>query len=435
MIDFYFVSLYLLFPVLFYILLKLSGESIFNISATNILFISLFVFSYVGVLPLYFGWDEYRYESGINDKNLIFYVFLCSSCCISCYLSGVIYCKKIINLKESSKNINSIRNIYGMEVFILFLLFLVSLLVCFEYLSRVESVALFAAIAEGSSAGNLARSEMTNNFDGKYHWYKFLISDVSQFLLFSFFAAWLKSKRYVFTLALLFSYSFFVSIMTAEKAPLVWLMIGMLMVYLLVKNNGVVPFRIAFVTIVFSCIILSIAHIYLAGAKNLFEGFSLLFSRAFSGSIAPAYFYLEYFPKHGEFLYGNSFPNPGGILPYAPVSYTVDIMNWKFPELIETGVVGSMPTVFWGEAYANFNWYGIPVLSFLIGFIVAVVAWLCSKLEASPVTIGYFVWLILLLKNLSITGFSEYIFNPYLWSMTLILFFVILSRKVLISYF
>ncbi|MBF4349498.1 oligosaccharide repeat unit polymerase, partial [Vibrio anguillarum] len=115
-----------------------------------------------------------------------------------------------------------------------------------------------------------------------------------------------------------------------------------------------------------------------------------------------------------EYLLGRSFPNPGGLMPYEPYRYTIEVMNWLFPDLVETGVVGTAPTVFWGEAYANFGPLGIPIVAFIIGCLIALVSYLVSKLEINPLTIGFFVWLILIFKDLSVTGFSDYLYNIYI---------------------
>src|SRR5690606_15701100 len=102
---------------------------------------------------------------------------------------------------------------------------------------------------------------------------------------------------------------------------------------------------------------------------------------------------------------------PGQVFPYVPIRFTVEIMNWKFPHLADKGIVGSMPTVFWGEAYANFGPLAIPVVAFVMGAQVAIVSYLITRVSHNPLTIGFLAWLMLEYMNLSIAGFSEFIFN------------------------
>ena len=115
-------------------------------------------------------------------------------------------------------------------------------------------------------------------------------------------------------------------------------------------------------------------------------------------------------------------------MPYEPYRYTIEVMNWVFPELVGSGVVGTAPTVFWGEAYANFGPLGIPIVAFIIGCLVALVSYLVSKLEINPLTIGFLVSLILIFKDLSVTGFSGYFYNVYVISITSIVIAILSVR-------
>ncbi len=56
-----------------------------------------------------------------------------------------------------------------------------------------------------------------------------------------------------------------------------------------------------------------------------------------------------------------------GILPFEPFRMTVEVMNWVNPN--SNGVVGSMPTVFWAEAYANFGIIGVCIVPFLLALL------------------------------------------------------------------
>ncbi|HDZ9329864.1 TPA: oligosaccharide repeat unit polymerase, partial [Vibrio cholerae] len=291
-------------------------------------------------------------------------------------------------------------------------------------------IALIVALTDGANAAKEARSAMGNSFSGKYHWYKLVIHDLGNLVTFTSFAIWLIRKRAKDALLLItaFSYSVFVAIMATEKGPIAWLLIGLFMVYFLVRSNGFIPFKklIPFTFLIVGLLIIS--YIYFMGSGDVGSALGSVFSRAFSGSILPAYFYLEFFPEHQEYLLGRSFPNPGGLMPYEPYRYTIEVMNWLFPDLVGTGVVGTAPTVFWGEAYANFGPLGIPIVAFIIGCLIALVSYLVSKLEINPLTIGFFVWLILIFKDLSVTGFSDYLYNIYIISLALIMFAMLSVR-------
>lgn len=411
-----FLMFFFVVPAFSFLQLKLAGEKINQVSIVNVTAVSLIMFSFIGTFVLFFQLDEYRYVTGVQDRTLVFLVLFYSSVNIIFFLIGVIFVRKFIGLNSIKYRSCDIESLESPQIIFLILMFVFCVTVLFNYLNKIDEIALIVALSGDISAANEARSSMGNSFSGDYHWYKLIMHDLGKFLTFTFFALWLKVRKsyalIMFFLTLF--YSCFVSVMAIEKAPLAWLFIGLFMVYFLVRSDGVIPFR---KLLYFSLVIvsmLSASYIYFMGSENLGSALWSVFSRALSGSITPAYFYLEFFPDHQDYLLGRTFPNPGGIFPYEPYRYTVEVMNWVFPSLIESGVVGTMPTVFWGETYANFGPLGIPVVAFMMGSFVALISYFVSIIQLNPLTIGFLVWLILIVKDLSITGFSIYFYNIYM---------------------
>ncbi len=200
------------------------------------------------------------------------------------------------------------------------------------------------------------------------------------------------------------------------------------MMHYLIKKNGLVPIKILILLGGGIISILVVFYMYFMGSLTVLDAFEAIISRAFSGSISPAYFYLQYFPNTQEFLVGRTFPNPGGVLPYTPFQYTIEVMNWVFPEKISGGAVGTMPTVFWGEAYANFGFPGIPIIALIMGGVVAVISYLFSRLELNTMTVAFFVWLIFHFKTLAVTGFSGFLYDFYLAFMLIVLLVVLFGN-------
>ena len=104
---------------------------------------------------------------------------------------------------------------------------------------------------------------------------------------------------------------------------------------------------------------------------------------------------------------------------------TVEVMNWAKPELAEHGVVGSMPMVFWGEAYANFGYIGIFTVPFFIGFLLFFIDHYFSKIKDTPIKVGFYVWMILHYSKLAQTGFSGFLIDPRMLILLTIFLFVI----------
>lgn len=410
--------------------LKVAGERINQVSLVNVTTIALFIFSMLGTLPLFYFLDDYRYETGVKDQSLVLIVLLCSSINIISFLFGVIFVRKLLILKPIRFRSREIRSLSRFQKLILIAIFAFCVWVLLYYLRQLDQIAIITALTDGVDAAKQARSDMGSSFSGKYHWYKLVMRDIGSMLAFSSFALWLNHKNILsfFAFILTFIYSTFVAVMATEKAPFAWFLIGLFMTYFLVKNNGFIPFRklAPFTTAI--TIILVFSYIFFMGSDSIGSALWSIFSRAFSGSISPAYFYLEFFPNHQDYLLGRTFPNPGGLMPYEPYGYTVEVMNWKFPPIVGSGVVSSAPTVFWGEAYANFGPAGIPVIAFIMGSLSAITSYLVSKMEINALSIGLMVWLILIFKDLSISGFSGYFYNIYIISLIFIVIFVFFIR-------
>jgi oligosaccharide repeat unit polymerase len=421
--SFLFVSLFILSPIILIVLLQSTGFNILRIGIVQFVVISLFLFSFVGTLPLFFGWDEYRANIGVTDQVLIIKIMLFSSFTMILFIMGAMSAKVALNAPSTLNTFNNIQ-LNKKENLTLFFLLLFVLVVVALYLSKIPRIALLVALLEGVQELVIDRSSMGNNFLGKYHWYSVVMHDLANVITFSFFAAYLLAKEKIHLMLFTFSFlvSSFTALMAVEKAPFAWLLIGIFIVYVAVRGRGFYPIKkvIIFFLVIVSTLVL--AYMYFMGSSGVSTALSSVFSRAFAGSIMPAYYYLDFFPTHHDFLYGTTFPNPGGILPHQPFSLAKEIMNWAHPSVIASGITGSMPTVFWGEAYANFGYAGLIFIPFSVGFLVYVVDIFVSKIADTPLKIGFYVWTILHYKSLSITGFSGFIIDFY---MVIILFMVL----------
>ncbi|XLX42197.1 O-antigen polymerase [Ectopseudomonas mendocina] len=430
MLDVAFWFFYLLAPVVVWLLLRVAGENINKISILNVVTVSIYAFSVLGLFPLFYKLDQYRVYTGVTNQKLVFIVLLCSFTAIVCFLLGAVFIRRAMGLKPYPIVSSEIKPLERMNFAALMVALGCVVVVLALYLMKVEHIALFVAIKDGAEAAAIARSEMGNNFP-KYHRYGLIMHDLGVVVTLSFFTLWLLKKDLVrlalFSVA--FVVSAFIAVMATEKAPLVWLFVGMFMVYYVVRKDGVVPKRDVALLGLCIVIILFVFNVYFMGSDYPLMS---VFSRAFAGSISPAYFYLEYVPYVRDFYWFTTFPNPGGFLPYESARYTVEIMNWKFPENMEKGIVGSMPTVFWGEAYLNFGFLGVPVVAFIMGCFVAVVSFLVSRLELNAISIAFAVWVMLHLKSLGVTGFSGFLCDFYMISigvMVFIMLFVALRFK------
>lgn len=150
------------------------------------------------------------------------------------------------------------------------------------------------------------------------------------------------------------------------------------------------------------------------GSARVSDSLSRVFSRALTGQIANAYFYLEVFPERIDYLLGASFPNPGGLLPFDPFPLTTTMDAFISPHLLGSGVIGSALTVFWAEMYANFGPVGIPVVAFAVGIGLYAMSHVLGRLPASAGYLAAAASLAMHYRTLVGTGISQYLFDTNL---------------------
>lgn len=429
MLDMYFVSLYVFFSIASWFLLRLAGEKPNNVSLVNITAVAIYVFSIVGVIPLYFGLDTYHVDYlGVTDQALILKLLVVSSVNLMAFLMGVVYVRRvlfIIPLKIKSRVIHDLNQ---PTVVALKILLIVCVVVLGMYLSKSSGIALFEAIRGDASAATLARSEMTSGFDGRYFLYALFFQEIGLFLLlvaYSRYLAFGRGRAFFITMLLFY---ITVAMVTAQKAPVAYMVIYLTLTFYTVRKNAVMP-PVGIIKIGVVLLLLLGAVFYLfVGFDNIIDAINAVLMRAFAGSISPGYYYLQYYPEYQEFLLGRTVPNPFGIFGYTVSNYIVEVFDFIDPSLSGMGIIGTAPIVFWGEVYANFGLLAIPFIAFIIGSILAVVAYFVSRLVLNPVTIGYSVWLISHFIILSVNGFSYYVYDVFFWVITFIVLMLLTSN-------
>jgi hypothetical protein len=413
--DLLFILIWIFIPVLWQFILRIGGMSIFKISLPSFLVSAIIVFQYIGYPILFFKLDILRRDE-VTDETLIITSWLLTSitttllCIGSVFgrlvLGRIIYFKKIkINYTKENKIITYRLNIISFLC--------ISILYLYVLKIGTNNIALFNVFDSSLNELSIARSQMGNAFDGKYHWYHLIMREIFMFVTLA-----LIAQKFLYGVNLLNSINIFIFtnlifslIMATEKG---WLMNYVILIYLLyviIRHNGKVMINHIFIVLILLCLLLIPMYIFFM--KDL--GFSFvitsIFSRAFTGSIQPLYHYLEVFPKYHDWLYGASFPNPGGIFPYVPFNIAVEVLNLVQPWNLNSGIVGSMPAMYWGELYANFELILLFIIPPIIGLFLYIINWLIFKIKFDALSAAYFAWMLMHYRDLSITSVSGFIFD------------------------
>jgi hypothetical protein len=175
---------------------------------------------------------------------------------------------------------------------------------------------------------------------------------------------------------------------------------------------------------------------YFMSASTLWLGIESVISRVFTGQIHALYHYLEIFPAQINFLWGQSFPNPGRLLPFEPFHLTKELSRMVYPQNELMGVVGQMPTIYWGEMYANFSYLGIIIPPFFIGYFLYWFNTIIFRLPMTPLVLSFFIWIIMHYGNLAVTSLGSFLIDLPMFIMILVLIlFIAITNKFKIRYF
>ena len=439
-----FIAIFLIVPVFWLGLLRISGVRLLTISVPSVLMAAVLIRQYIGFPVLYFQLDDYR-ALFIQDHAIIWQMFLWSIYSITMIQLGFVAANRMMGPLHLQKQYNpfhdSVLSSRLTERLIVYVLFGVCVAVLALYISKIGVVKLALVAAFGSvdtdTSTKALRSAMGNAFEGKYHWYRIFMRDYLSMASFAFFAHWLLChKRFpLFIFIVSFVITGFSMLMALEKGPFLWYLISLFLIYAIIRREGRLSYKLVSVLAPVGFFIIGLMYVYFMGSPNIWTGITSGFSRLTTGQMVGLYHYLVVFPDQVDYLLGNSFPNPGGIFPWEPYRLTVEVMNIVYPELEAKGVVGSMPTFFWGEMYANFGSLGILVPPFFIGYVVYMINILIFCLPMSPVVLAIFLSVTMYIKNLSGTGLSAYLIDLYGFSLLVFtLLFLSISGRGIIRY-
>lgn len=414
-LDLLFWLVYLNTILLSILLIKSSGIKLMQISIPMVVFWSAILFGYIGYPVIYYQLVPYYVNIGVTDQFLIFKMIVISSFAWLQVFGGIYLCSALsgrgrIVISTCPKDISWIRWVLFFSIFSLVFLL---------YLSVVPKVAIYAAIFEHSSPLELAkiRSDMTNNFPGKYWRYKLFFQTLIPFLTLIAFTAFLQSQKRIkqsraFVFFILGSMTTVIGLtMSLQKGHLAWFIILLGFIYLTVRRKQI-SFRLLIFGTTVLLALLFVMYVVFMGQHFTWKTLLNPIQRAFTGQIVPFYYYLDLFPQKLEFVYGKTFPNPGGIFPWETYRYTVEIANTMHEA--REGIVSSAPTAFFGELWVNFGYIGIFIFPVFIGMAVYVIHCLFCNRPLGVIGVTLMVWVAFHLKLLVSTGISVFLLDSSL---------------------
>ena len=431
--DFIFIILWISFPIFWISLLKICQPKVLYVSLLSALIFFILIFSYLGFPIVYFQLDEFR-TGEIQDQQIIMEAFLYSGASTSLLILGAVFSSIIFGRLKLWEFEQLSANQSHATFLLISVIFLCSCYVLYMYISQIGITQIAGLVAfgffESDSSINFLRSNMTNSFEGSYFFYQLMFEELLLFVTLISFALNPKRSALIWPFRILvFLVCMFTLLMSAQKAPIMELFFGLIMIFSLKQLSGVLPSKLILLSSPIIVVLLVLFYQTFTEFDSFLSSFAGVLSRTFTGPIEAIYVYLSYFPEYSDFLGGASFPNPRGIFPYEPVTITQEIMAWYNPNEAKLGIVGSIPAIYWVEAYANFGLGGVILVSFSVGFLLHALNLILMSFKNDPISSSFFVWLALFYKDLSQTFFSNYIYSGHL----LLTFFVFIIITLIVN--
>jgi len=402
------------------------------------------IFAYIGSVILNIIPQEYEANLGVYQrKDILFTTWLYTTAGLFFIPLGMFIANLITKYKPNYYTNKFLQNPIIIEkrdksiiIYILiWVLFLISLFVFFLYLKKINFNIPLLGIFQGLDASKLAllRSEITNNFSGKYYRYALFMKDLPLILLLiSYFYKRISFKWKILFMILLF-YNIFVSVMDIQKAPLIKLLLLLVLLYFYERNNVDIK---KFLKIIFiSSILLILMYMFFMGHKDnsILDILALIFHRVFIGSIIALYWIQLYQEQYG-YIYGASFPNPAHIFPFEHINITVELQYFVHPELYDLGIVGSAPTVFIADWFINFGPLMALFSMILFGFIIQILdIYFITKLsKRKDILLSVlYIFLIYYFGRYAESSFIGILFDANLIIPSFMMIFIILIRNTL----
>jgi len=215
----------------------------------------------------------------------------------------------------------------------------------------------------------------------------------------------------------------FGNVLDTAKGPILGLLFGLFLTYMLVKNKKFRLKNILFISVIIVIFSGTMLGFFMGAGGNAWSKLAGIGNRMFTGNLVPSYYVVQSF-EHGDYLLGRSFPNPRGIFPYE--QYLLDREIWlKLMNPSDIDVLYTAPSGFWAEMYANFGPYGVFTAPF-VGIFLYIIHLLLSRLPHNSVKFAITAWCAMHYMGIPIKGIFSYFWDYYLIMVLLSAFLVLI---------
>lgn len=414
---------------------------------TNILILyNLIIASFLGILIIVIIYYKnyglfssiFSIPFDINSTNYIYSLLSIDWCIITFSASSYFFSKKylpnykksFLSFYKSEFDIEDYDNsyFYLILIIILFFIFVIDLFVIlqspmYNYIFKEnfssEYIRNSRSIFDTSSNISIIIKNLTYG----------LVSIFSYIILIIYLQ--IKKKKWLILFLCYFILTCILASLSGSKSGLAYNFLPIIFIYNLYNKRKTILNVILFIFIIFSIILFYFIVGYKVEINNIFSPSQPL-GRLLFGQILGLPYYYDIFPKEYKFLLGLNLP----FLRFFGYQYLTSariVMIFLSPDkYLFSTAYGVNNTLFIGDAYANFGFFGIILSPIYVSILYQYFFILLLKSKKKVINVGFIMYILYILSK-SITGgfISEYIMNTHLILVSIFFFFILFFYKLL----
>lgn len=391
--------------VFFAIFIRLSVRKSL-LSLESIFYIYFIPYSLISTLVLYFQIDSGRRVSGLDNQSILDLIIFFTLTSISIIYSINALLKRGI---YKHRPIYQFENVEGSSKGIITITYAFSALAILYFVATPSPLKVLLTTGNVTDA-YIARLDPEQKIDIRF--VKFFIKDIIPFWMIFIFIEFVLSKGKIRKYHLLgfFIISFLMMSSNLSKGGIVYLLLHLLLAFFCIKGLSfkVIKGMILLMVTLF----LMFSFMMMSESASFFSLLTGMASRATSGVIAPAYYFIEYANKEG-FLWGTSLPNPRGLFPFDHFDIEVKVWELMNPVMANQGLSYRNPTVFWAEGYVNFGVLGVVLFSVFVAFIILFwdIYFFSKRRRLTTLDLSFLIWVGMHYSTLNSKSLSPYLFD------------------------
>lgn len=385
-----------------------------------IFYFDLLIFSYLGsIVILLFNSAEFNnlIDNLLGGPKTKLLVWECISYAMIAVAIGMIIANIFFNFKTKeidayhAKPVRTLFSEYDSYIKIpLYILSVICILSIIYTFISIGTIPFLKSFFISSADDVLAlRASADRDFSGNIYIKNFFGLLLTPILSYVFYCYYLidKSLKNKFWFYLMFFFAFMMLTYDASKSPFIRFLTGF--IFLKVLISGKISFKKFFGLIILLLLLLAIIYMIIAKQDIVTIFFSYnggITGRILISQVSSLYQHFEIFPADHAFI---GFSSMSKVLPLSHFSDRAGriVLVTTTPDFADLG--GVYNTLFIGEAYANFGWWGVALTPLWIGFLIQSLHILFLRLPKTPLFLGLFVFFSF--TSYITGGVNEYFYN------------------------